>query len=96
MKKKLLTVLGIIVFLFLTLVLWNRGFGFGESYQLINVIGKKGSGPGQFNEPFDIAVDRNGFLYVTDARNLRVQKLDRDGKFILEWGGQGEGGHPLK
>jgi DNA-binding beta-propeller fold protein YncE len=49
--------------------------------------GIKGSAPGRFNEPYGITVDREGFVYVTDARNSRVQKFTPDGEFLLEWGG---------
>jgi DNA-binding beta-propeller fold protein YncE len=49
--------------------------------------GIKGSAPGRFNEPYGITVDREGFVYVTDARNSRVQKFTSDGEFLLEWGG---------
>ncbi|MBT5472424.1 MAG: hypothetical protein HOK41_17605, partial [Nitrospina sp.] len=52
--------------------------------------GSQGAGPGQFNEPFAIAVDASGSVYVADARNHRVQKFTDDGKFISEWGGQGK------
>jgi DNA-binding beta-propeller fold protein YncE len=48
--------------------------------------GERGSAPGQFDEPFDIAVDQQGFVYVTDVRNRRVQKFDADGKFLLGFG----------
>jgi len=48
--------------------------------------GGKGSLPGQFNEPFDVAVDQDGFVYVADAGNRRIQKFDSDGKFILAFG----------
>ncbi len=48
--------------------------------------GSKGSLPGQFNQPFDVAVDQAGFVYVTDVGNKRVQKFDADGKFILTFG----------
>jgi tripartite motif-containing protein 71 len=34
-------------------------------------------------------VDRDGFVYVTDAGNHRVQKFDRDGNFETQWGGFG-------
>ena len=37
--------------------------------------GGLGSAHGQFNEPFDVAVDTQGFVYVTDVRNNRVQKF---------------------
>jgi len=48
--------------------------------------GVKGSLPGQFNEPFDVAVDQQGFVYVTDVRNRRVQEFDAHGKFLRAFG----------
>jgi DNA-binding beta-propeller fold protein YncE len=48
--------------------------------------GSKGNGPGQFNGAFDVAVDQDGFVYVADAGNRRIQKFDSNGKFILAFG----------
>ncbi len=40
----------------------------------------------------DIAIDRNGCIYVLDVFNYRVQKFSRDGRFQLSIGkGKGEG-----
>jgi len=52
----------------------------------VQVWGGQGSEPGQFNEPFDVAVDREGFVYVTDVRNKRVQKFSSDGDFVMAFG----------
>jgi len=46
-------------------------------------------GPGKFNEPRAIAIDAKGNLYVADFRNYRIQKLDKNGAFLIAWGGQG-------
>jgi len=51
--------------------------------------GGLGSEPGQFNEPFDVAVDHDGFFYVTDVRNKRVQVCDSEGCFLHSIGGMG-------
>ena len=42
--------------------------------------------PGTFNEPWGIAVDGIGNVYVADTWNHRIQKFDPDGRFLLEWG----------
>jgi hypothetical protein len=51
-----------------------------------------GSGPSQFRGATDLAVDnRSGDVYVVDAGNNRVQRFDRDGRFISEFGSAGRG-----
>jgi len=49
-------------------------------------IGKRGGGPGEFNLPRDLAVGKDGRLYVVDGGNFRVQVFDKDGKFIKSFG----------
>ncbi len=44
--------------------------------------GEPGTGPGQFNTPHAIAIDRNNNVYVGDRGNRRVQVFDTDGKFL--------------
>ena len=44
--------------------------------KVLSIWGSKGSMDGQFDEPFDIAVDRSGEnVYVVDKDNKRVQKF---------------------
>ncbi|HMN27537.1 MAG TPA: NHL repeat-containing protein, partial [Caldilineaceae bacterium] len=43
-------------------------------------------GDGQFNEPWGIAVDRAGQIYVADTWNGRIQVFDGNGKFLRKWG----------
>ena len=47
--------------------------------------GVKGSGPGQFNLPHGIDVDRNRRIYVADAHNSRIQVFDETGRFLDQW-----------
>jgi predicted membrane-bound mannosyltransferase/DNA-binding beta-propeller fold protein YncE len=52
-----------------------------------------GNAPGgTFNEPWDVAVGKDGSVYVSDTWNHRVQKFTADGQFVKMWGyfGQGE------
>src|SRR2546425_6897296 len=51
--------------------------------------GTYGTGVGQFNYPFGVAVDLNGNVFVTDALNHRIQKFTNDGTFVRAWGGMG-------
>jgi DNA-binding beta-propeller fold protein YncE len=39
--------------------------------------------------PWGVAVDGKGDVYVSDTGNQRVQKFDREGNFITQWGGFG-------
>jgi sugar lactone lactonase YvrE len=50
----------------------------------IKEIGKKGTGPVEFDQPHALAMDSKGRLYVGDRSNNRIQILDQDGKFISE------------
>ncbi|MHC4655994.1 MAG: Ig-like domain-containing protein [Planctomycetota bacterium] len=50
-----------------------------------------GSGEGQFDGPWGIAVDWSGYIYVTDSGNDRVQIFEPDGQFDSEWGELGSG-----
>lgn len=49
-------------------------------------IGTHGTGPGQFNAPGGVAVAADGAIYVADFNNHRIQKLARDGTFLMQWG----------
>ncbi len=50
-----------------------------------------GSGPlelgdGQFQEPWGIAVNADGMIFVADTWNGRIQVFDAEGNFIRKWG----------
>lgn len=45
---------------------------------------------GRFLSPTNVAVDRNGTIYVADTWNYRVQILDALGNFIRGFGAQGD------
>ena len=52
-------------------------------------IGKRGTGPGEFNLPRDLAIEKDGKLYVVDGGNFRVVVFDRDGKYLTTFGSVG-------
>ena len=54
--------------------------------------GKEGKGPGEFTFGRDVVVDSEGYIYAGDYGGLndRIQKMDRQGRFVLEWGSMGE------
>lgn len=61
-----------------------------SDYSKIRTIGERGEDPGLFNFPSNIAVDREGKLYVVDSGNFRVQIFDHTGKFIRTFGKLGD------
>lgn len=69
---------------------------FDSAGKFITMFGSKGTGDGQFspiNEegigtgPGGLAADKDGNVYVADTWNHRMQKFDKDGKFVAQWGG---------
>ena len=53
-------------------------------------IGKRGSGPGEFNLPRDVAIGKDGRLYVVDGGNFRVVVFDREGRYLHSFGSIGK------
>lgn len=63
----------------------SRIMKFDSKGKFLKVIGRMGSGPGEFIEPHGLAMDSAGRLFVGDRSNNRIQILDQDGNFIAEW-----------
>ena len=55
------------------------------------VIGERGAGPGQFNFPTHVALDRHGDLYVNDALGFRIQIVGPNGELKSVFGRHGDG-----
>ncbi len=53
--------------------------------------GSGGSGDGEFNWPWGVAVDASGNVYVADSIGSRIQKFTSSGSFITQWGTYGSG-----
>ena len=70
-----------------------------DTYKFLRRIGTPGkkhllTDPGNFALPTNVAVDKEGDVYVTDTLNNRVEIFDADGKFIRAFGKPGDGpGH---
>ena len=47
--------------------------------------GESGTDPGQFNIAHNIATDKEGWVYVADRENHRIQIFDSKGKFETQW-----------
>lgn len=58
---------------------------FDDEGRLMNVIGQRGDGNGEFNFPTHLAFVADK-LYVTDTMNSRIQIFDSDGNFISKFG----------
>lgn len=58
---------------------------------LLKTIGGRGIGPGEFNYPTCICVDRNGDVYVGDSLNFRIVVFGPDGTYRTHFGQAGDG-----
>ena len=47
--------------------------------------GESGTAAGQFNIVYNVAVDADGWVYVADRENHRVQVFDDKGRFETQW-----------
>ena len=46
---------------------------FCTSGEFVHSFGKKGSSKGELNSPYGIAIDKDGFVFVCDTGNSRIQ-----------------------
>jgi hypothetical protein len=53
--------------------------------KLIKSWGAPGTDPGQFNIVHNIVADADGWVYVADRENHRVQVFDGNGKYETQW-----------
>lgn len=70
---------------------------FDRNGQFLAMWGSKGVGNGQFKfasgggSGGSITIDEQGFVYVLDTDNTRIQKFDGNGQFLNKWGSRGTG-----
>jgi peptidylamidoglycolate lyase len=74
-------------------VAWHQVFEFNHAGKLLLTLGSHGV-PGNdeshFNRPSDVAVARDGTVYVSDGyENNRIVKFSPEGKFLKAWGTKG-------
>jgi sugar lactone lactonase YvrE len=55
---------------------------FDKNGKYVTEWGRLGHGPGEFNVPHSLAMDKAGHLYVADRANNRIQIFTQDGKYL--------------
>ena len=63
----------------------SRIHKYSENGKLIKSWGAPGAGEGEFNIVHNIATDKDGYLYVCDRENHRIQVFNRNGDFETLW-----------
>ncbi|MDP8907295.1 MAG: hypothetical protein M3M88_07220 [Thermoproteota archaeon] len=78
--------------------LYATDFGENDNVQKLDnnrnflmAFGSPGTGNGQFNTPFEPAVDSGYNVYVVDNDNNRVQVFDNSGKYVTQFGNAAAG-----
>lgn len=67
-----------------------------HQYKHLFKFGSSGTGQGQFDDPFDIAVcDKSGNIAVADCQNNRIQLFGSGGNFLREFGHKRNGSERL-
>ena len=59
---------------------------FDLDLNFVRSIDSRGSGRGEFDQPYDVKFDTSGNMYVAEWGNERVQVMDSSGRFIREFG----------
>lgn len=66
---------------------WATEKGRQEASSTVGEFGHQGTGAGEFQEPFGIAIEqRTGDVYVVDTNHERIEKFTSAGSFKLAWG----------
>ncbi|AWI09951.1 peptidyl-alpha-hydroxyglycine alpha-amidating lyase family protein [Ereboglobus luteus] len=63
----------------------SRVVRYTKEGRFINAWGRKGTGPGEFDMPHSVVVDRTGRVYIGDRENYRIQVFTREGEYITQW-----------
>ena len=58
---------------------------FSSKGLLIKTIGKRGTGPGELDQPHALAMDSRGRLFVGDRSNNRILIMDQEGNVLADW-----------
>lgn len=69
----------------------SDGYGNGRVHkyspegELLFSWGAFGTGPGEFNLVHMVSTDAQGYVYIADRENHRIQVFDPDGAYVREW-----------
>ena len=73
----------------------HQVFKFSHDGTLLMILGEakiRGHDPAHFNLPTDVAIAKDGSIYVSDGYgNNRVMKFSSTGEYLFEWGKKGKG-----
>jgi DNA-binding beta-propeller fold protein YncE len=58
---------------------------FDKTGTLLTTWGRKGTGPGEFDQPHALAMDSRGRLFVADRTNNRIQIFSQSGALLDTW-----------
>jgi len=71
---------------------YARVMFFSPDGECLGTFGSFGEGPGQFRLPTDVAVDRRGFIYVSEyGGNDRISKFSPQRQYLFSFGGRDAG-----
>ena len=68
----------------------NKDLTYSDSF------GKRGSSPEQFNDPYDVTFDNEGYLYVADRDNNCIKKFTSTGQYISTFSSEGSNPGQIK
>jgi DNA-binding beta-propeller fold protein YncE len=66
-----------------------------EKGELVQKFASRGEGIGQVREPKRLAVDPNGYIWVPDAANNRVEVFNEKGEYVTKFGSFGSGSEQM-
>lgn len=71
---------------------YNQVLIYDQDGNLLDKFGEPGQGPGQFEMPTDVVIDRDGYIYVSETGgNDRISKFDPQFHYIKSFGGADAG-----
>ena len=62
---------------------------FTTSGQLLTRFGRQGYYPGEFHYPYGVALDHDGYIYISESGNHRISKFTAVGKLVKCFGRKG-------